>query len=153
LYCGKRYINEMCYYYYQLTRAQTPEWMRLGLSRPPCRCPAAKSAPHCVLMQVWSQINNSERWHSWVESPLFMAGIGTDTWLLLILSSGRHRNHFHVRLSPPSRTPLCSTPLYSSIATPFLSLSLSLSLSLYHLPVLPLPMSVVVLPPSLSRSP
>lgn len=65
--------------------------MWLSLSRQLCPHPAEWSAPHCALMQVCGcEINNSECWHSWVEPRLFMVGIGTDRWLLLILRSSTH---------------------------------------------------------------
>lgn len=69
---------------------------------------------------LWLWINYSEHWHHWVELLLFMVGIGTDRWLLLILRTCRH--------SPPPRKqavfrtimlvsiphPLTSTPLLST---------------------------------------
>lgn len=41
---------------------------------------------------LWSWINNSESWHSWVEPLLFMVGIGSDRWLLLILRTSRQHS-------------------------------------------------------------
>lgn len=77
-------------------RKYTDARMLLSLSRLWCPHPAEWSAPHCALMQVCGcEINNSECWHSWVEPRLFMVGIGTDRWLLLILRSSTH--------SPPPR--------------------------------------------------
>lgn len=54
--------------------------------------PAPHGGEHLTLwanasLGLW--MNNSECWHSWAEPLLFMVGIGTDRWLLLILRTSR----------------------------------------------------------------
>lgn len=52
-----------------------------------CAPYSAECPTLCANASLWLQINNSGSWHSWVELLLFMVGIGTDRWLLLILRS------------------------------------------------------------------
>lgn len=122
----------------------------------------------CANASLWLWINNSECWHSWVEPLLFMVGIGTDRWLLLILRTSRHspppRNQavFNTFMSVSILCPLSSTPLYSALLTPLLLCpcspdlcplhlwaSLSLPLSLYRLYLSPVSLCCAV---SISRS-
>lgn len=94
----------------------------------------------CANASLWLWINNSECWHSRVEPLLlFMVGIGTDRWLVLILRTRRHtappRNHaiFNTFMSVSILHPLSSPPLpstqhstsASSFSMPLLSWSLS----------------------------
>lgn len=123
------------------------ELMRMVQSKQVCAC-TPQWRVHCTSLcanaSLWLWMNNSESWHSWVEPLLFMVGIGTNRWLLLILRTSRHshppRNQavFNTFMSvsilyPVSSPPLCisHTPLFLCPCSPDLCpLHLWASLSL-----------------------